>query len=71
MVVLNDPVAFARWHLGELRWGDALRSGAIEVRALGRWPGPYPPGTEMLNEARNRSTASSPPVRHSSLRRRR
>jgi DNA-binding HxlR family transcriptional regulator len=32
VVVVNDPVAFARWHLGEIRWGDALRSGAIEVR---------------------------------------
>ena len=32
MVVVNDPVAFAKWHLGELRWADALRSGAIEVQ---------------------------------------
>ena len=32
VVVVNDPVAFARWDLGELEWGDALRSGAIEVR---------------------------------------
>jgi len=32
VVVVNDPVAFARWHLGEIRWGAALRSGAIEVR---------------------------------------
>jgi DNA-binding HxlR family transcriptional regulator len=31
VVVVNDPVAFARWHLGELEWGDALRSGAIEM----------------------------------------
>jgi len=39
VVMVNDPVAFARWHLGELEWGDALRSGAIEVRGsrtLGR-----------------------------------
>jgi DNA-binding HxlR family transcriptional regulator len=32
IVVVNDPVAFARWHLGEVEWGGALRSGAIEVR---------------------------------------
>lgn len=32
IVVVHDPVAFARWHLGELDWGDALRSEAIEVR---------------------------------------
>ena len=31
VVVVNNPVAFAKWHLGELRWGDALRSGAIAV----------------------------------------
>jgi len=32
IVVINDPVVFARWHLGELRWADALRSGGIELR---------------------------------------
>lgn len=32
IVVVNDPVVFARWHLGEIRWGDALRSGAIELK---------------------------------------
>jgi DNA-binding HxlR family transcriptional regulator len=32
VVVVNDPVAFARWDLGQLEWGDTLRSGAIEVR---------------------------------------
>jgi DNA-binding HxlR family transcriptional regulator len=44
VVVVNDPVVFARWHLGELEWGRALRSGAIEVsgsrdlaRALPMW----------------------------------
>ena len=39
VVVVNDPVAFARWHLGDVEWGHALRSGAIELRgtaALGR-----------------------------------
>lgn len=28
VVTVNDPMAFARWHLGELEWGDALRSRA-------------------------------------------
>jgi DNA-binding HxlR family transcriptional regulator len=44
VVIVNDPVAFAHWHLGEIEWGDALRSGAIEVtgeqalaRALPTW----------------------------------
>ncbi len=44
VVVVNDPVAFARWDLGELKWSDASRSGAIEltgsrelVRAFPTW----------------------------------
>jgi hypothetical protein len=32
VVVVSDPVAFARWDLGELEWSDAVRGGAIEVR---------------------------------------
>jgi hypothetical protein len=32
VVVVSDPVAFARWDLGELEWNDALRGGAIQVR---------------------------------------
>jgi DNA-binding HxlR family transcriptional regulator len=43
-VTVHDPVAFARWHLGQLGWTDALRSGGIEVtgprplaRALPTW----------------------------------
>jgi hypothetical protein len=42
--VVNDPVAFARWHLGEVEWGAVLRSEAIEItgprtlaRALPTW----------------------------------
>ncbi|HEX6404945.1 MAG TPA: helix-turn-helix domain-containing protein [Pseudonocardiaceae bacterium] len=31
VVVVNDPVAFARWHLGDIEWSDALRSRAIQV----------------------------------------
>ena len=39
VVIVNDPLVFARWHLGQIDWGAALRSGAIEVggsRALAR-----------------------------------
>jgi DNA-binding HxlR family transcriptional regulator len=32
VVVVHDPLAFAHWHLGEIEWGAALGSGAIEVR---------------------------------------
>jgi DNA-binding HxlR family transcriptional regulator len=31
VVVVNDPLAFARWHLGDIEWSDALRAGAIQV----------------------------------------
>jgi hypothetical protein len=37
--VVNDPLAFARWHIGQIDWLEALRSRAIEVqgsRALAR-----------------------------------
>ena len=46
VVLVHDPLAFARWHLGEISWRDALRSGAIELtgrrdlaRALPTWNG--------------------------------
>jgi DNA-binding HxlR family transcriptional regulator len=56
VVVVHDPVAFARWHLGELGWGDALRSGAIEVdgspslaRALPTWHREHERGPQPLH----------------------
>ena len=43
-VTIDDPVAFARWHLGSVAWSDAVRSGAITLegprdlrRALPTW----------------------------------
>jgi DNA-binding HxlR family transcriptional regulator len=66
VVVVIDPVAFARWDLGELEWGDALRGGAIEVRgsralarALPSWKraglspatNPSPPDRQLDNAA--------------------
>ena len=39
VVTVNDPLTFARWHLGLVGWGAALRSGQIQVsgpRALSR-----------------------------------
>ena len=49
VVVVDDPRTFARWHLGLIEWGAALRSGHIRVtgrrdlaRALPTWnAGPY------------------------------
>lgn len=44
VVVVHDPQAFARWHLGEIEWRDALRAGHVRVtgprhlaRALPTW----------------------------------
>jgi DNA-binding HxlR family transcriptional regulator len=57
VVVVNDPVAFARWHLGEIGWGDALRSQAIELRgsptlarALPTWHRPHELGPQPLHD---------------------
>lgn len=55
-VVVNDPVAFARWYLGEITWGQALRSGAIAVsgsrslaRALPTWHRDHEHGPQQLH----------------------
>jgi DNA-binding HxlR family transcriptional regulator len=44
VVTINDPLTFARWHLGHLAWASALRSGGVTVtgprdlrRALPTW----------------------------------
>jgi DNA-binding HxlR family transcriptional regulator len=44
VVTITDPLTFARWHVGLVEWGAALRSGAIQVsgppalcRALPTW----------------------------------
>jgi hypothetical protein len=44
VVVIHEPVAFARRHIAQIEWDDSLRSGAIEVqgsrtlaRALPTW----------------------------------
>jgi DNA-binding HxlR family transcriptional regulator len=56
IVVINDPVVFARWHLGEIRWGQALRLGAIEVtgssalaRAIPKWHRDHDRGPQPLH----------------------
>jgi len=55
VVVINDPVVFARWHLGEIKWGQALRTGAIDVtgsrtlaRDLPRWHRDHDRGPQPL-----------------------
>ena len=56
VVVVNDPVAFARWHLGEIEWGHALRTRAIELRgsrtlarALPTWHRDHERGPQPLH----------------------
>jgi hypothetical protein len=58
VVVVNDPLVFARWHLGEIGWGEALRSGAIELRgprnlarALPTWHRDHERGPQPLHNA--------------------
>ena len=31
VVAIDDPLAFARWHLGRVEWAAALRAGGITV----------------------------------------
>jgi DNA-binding HxlR family transcriptional regulator len=32
IVQVNDPMVFARWHLGQIEWGNALRTGGLTVK---------------------------------------
>ena len=32
IVEVNDPMVFARWHLGQIEWAQALRSGGLTVK---------------------------------------
>ena len=66
VVIVNDPLVFARWHLGQIDWGAALRSGAIEVggsralaRALPTWHRHHDQGPRPLHvDEPNRDQAS-------------
>jgi DNA-binding HxlR family transcriptional regulator len=58
IVVINDPVVFARWHLGEIRWADALRSGGVELngprnlmRVFPTWHRDHAGGPQPLHSA--------------------
>jgi DNA-binding HxlR family transcriptional regulator len=67
VVVVNDPVAFARWHLGEIEWRHALRSRAIEVtgsralaRALPTWHRDHARGPQPLHGVESASHQQDP-----------
>ena len=51
VVVVNDPVAFAKWHWESCDGATPCAPARSTCRVLGRWPGPSPPGTEIINEA--------------------
>lgn len=67
VVHVRDPLVFARWHLGLVEWGTALRSGAIRVdgprdlaRALPTWnDGPQ---AHARKRAERRRTPDSAPL---------
>ncbi len=67
-VTVEDPLVFARWHLGTLEWRSALRSGAIRVdgprdlcRALPTWNG-YPELRRRRRAEHGRVPGGTPPL---------
>jgi len=68
VVVINDALTFARWHLGLVEWTAALRSGAIEVegprnlcRALPTWNA-YPDFRRRRRAEHKRMPGGAPPL---------
>jgi DNA-binding HxlR family transcriptional regulator len=66
-VIVRDPVAFARWHVGEISWRSALHSGAIEMigsravaRALPTWHRDHERGPIPLHGNRRGGGAAVP-----------
>ena len=59
IVVVNDPLAFARWHMGQIQWRDALRSGAIEVQGPPALARALRPGTGTAGRPRTRAPATT------------
>jgi DNA-binding HxlR family transcriptional regulator len=60
VVVVSDPVVFARWHLGELDWGDALRSGAIDVTGPSALARALPTWNRRIDPSRHELPATAP-----------
>ena len=61
VVVVHDPLAFARWHLGEIEWGGVLRSGAIEMMGSRSLARAFPLGAGTTTTVRSRAMPSFPP----------
>jgi DNA-binding HxlR family transcriptional regulator len=67
VVTINEPLTFARWHLGHIDWASALRSGGVTVtgpsdlrRALPTW-NRRPDIGVRLQAARRRGGSHSDP----------
>lgn len=65
VVSVDDPMSFARWHLGHIDWGSALHSGGITVtgpselrRALPTWNRRPEVGLKLRRRALQRLQAS-------------
>jgi DNA-binding HxlR family transcriptional regulator len=63
IVVVHDPVAFARWHLGHIEWSDALGSGAIEVQGSRALAQALPTWNRRSGRAEHQSTPTPASVR--------
>ena len=62
--MINEPLAFARWHSGKIEWGDALRSGAIEVTGVAHaGPGASDLEPTQLGQRKTHAARFEPPVR--------
>jgi hypothetical protein len=67
IVTINDPLSFARWHLGHIDWATALISGGITVtgprdlrRALPTWNRRPEIGVRLLAARRRAASRSDP-----------
>ena len=58
VVVVHDPVVFARWHLGQIEWSDAVRSRAIEVRGSGALARALPTWNRRAGQTERPSTST-------------
>lgn len=66
IVLIHDTMTFARWHLGQIDWAQALRSGAIVVkgppslrRALPTWNKRPELGKRIRSSAQDRESMAS------------
>ena len=81
VVTINDPMLFAKWHLGHIKWATVLRSGGVTMigpadlcRAVPTWNRRPLIGAELRARqqaaAANQRLHAHPGAAHSMLRRR-